>query len=371
MPESTVRASPPKRAMEVSEKPSKELNRDSPKTRDTTSRHRHDPPAAVSAHLNPNTVPMTPIVNSAPLTSEHPSRTGPHPRYSVEPTFSRDRRQSVIAAPPPVQSSRPDYTESRNLVIHPNNNIPIEPALRTAPVNRVVYPASNSRHHHSSSLPVNSAPPIAQESVVAERPVYPGTPAPVLPHAPSAQKDNNARNSVYDKEPSVMRREPSEETILLRTPSSLAPSLALKPTFSKQSATQSTTSQKAKKGLFSMFKRNSGQATVAPAAEANPYDIWHPISSQTPDSSPGQDKPLGRGTVTSTPYDARVPIPLPVSVPVVAEQKSVTSRVFTPFRYLTMGSKKHHALSDISLEAQDGTPVSLDIRAFEFMLMLL
>ncbi|PPQ63093.1 hypothetical protein CVT24_005948 [Panaeolus cyanescens] len=361
IPEGSARTSPQKRALEVPEKHSREFNRDPPTSRDVAQKQHHDSPSGpISAPPASNHVPMTPMLHATTLGSEYPSRAGTSSRYPVEQTSSRDKRQSVLNVQHTTQSNRvdnPDIGHGRNLVIHPSN-LPVEPALRTAPLHRPVYPASNARHRQSSSLPVNSLHAIVQETQVIERPIQPVVPMAVQPTA-SMQKDNPTRNSVYENNPPTMRREPSEETILLRTPSSLAHSVALKPTFSRQSMTPSTASQKAKKGIFDIFKRNSGQASNKTTAEASPYEIWHPNSAETPDSSPGQEKPVPRTTIASTPHMAPIPVSIPITV--APEHKSVTAKVFTPFRYLTMGSKKHHTLSDVSLEAQDGTPANTEI----------
>ena len=143
----------------------------------------------------------------------------------------------------------------------------------------------------------------------------------------------------------------SEETILM-TPSSLARSVMLKPTVSRQSVAPSVSSQTVRKGtnLFSMFRSKT------PARPPPPYEIWHPKKTAEADAAPS-------GTLTSSltfPDQEKRSAPTPVpatSVPVANERSSQKSKIFTPFRYLK--TKRNRAVSVVSVEAQDGTAVSL------------
>jgi len=129
------------------------------------------------------------------------------------------------------------------------------------------------------------------------------------------------------------------------TPSSLARSVMLKPTVSRQSVTPSISSQKGT-GLFTMFRSRT------PAQPRPQYEIWHPnASSKTPDPNVASSDTLPEQKKTSAP----TPVPV-TSAPIAIERSSQKSKIFTPFRYLT--TKRNRTVSLVSVEAQDGTAPS-------------
>ncbi|KAF9069920.1 hypothetical protein BDP27DRAFT_1221861 [Rhodocollybia butyracea] len=92
------------------------------------------------------------------------------------------------------------------------------------------------------------------------------------------------------------------------------------------------------------------------ASSGNPYEVWTPpvqqkanspavVDIKTSDVKPG----ISRSKVPP-------PITVPPSVP-ITERKSPNHKVFTPFRYLN--TKRNRTVSAASVEAVDGTAVSL------------
>ncbi|KAG5653978.1 hypothetical protein H0H81_008846 [Sphagnurus paluster] len=164
-------------------------------------------------------------------------------------------------------------------------------------------------------------------------------------------------------------RTPSEDTIVLKTPSSLTPSM-LKPTTSRNSIPASLSShpESKKRGLFSMFRSKSNQPQAQTEAvqhsllDRSRKESTTNVEAPTPEKLPLTEKaPL---TENSPPDDkvvsslaSRVKPPPPITLPIPinprSDRKSPNAKVFTPFRYLT--SKRNRTMSAASLEAQDGT----------------
>lgn len=218
--------------------------------------------------------------------------------------------------------------------------------------------STSTRHQHSVSLPVSLVPSVNVPS--ADGHLRPAT-HPSLNHHSTDQPSQPSTKSGHTRPsgsrtlaPSISHAASSSQETILMTPSSLAHSVMLKPTISRQSVTPSTSSQAARKdtGIFGMFRSKT------PAQPPHQYEIWHPnTSSKT--AGPGV---AASGTVPSSAtfpeQKTGVPTPAPVvSVPIAIERISHKSKVFTPFRYLT--TKRNRAVSMVSVEAQDGTAVSL------------
>jgi hypothetical protein len=132
------------------------------------------------------------------------------------------------------------------------------------------------------------------------------------------------------------------------TPASIAPSLAVKQTDSRQANTEFVKSQTTKR--IRRFKLPSTQATPAQS-----YQVWHPgTSSKTPNSSPSQSSgagaPLEDTLIPKEPNKSRsVPFPVP-------RGKDAEVDVVAPFNYLA--HRKKRSVSGASLEARNGTAVS-------------
>lgn len=317
------------------------------------------------------------------------------------PSFAQTRQayHTTVVSDPPIPASRvPSSSNPGQTLVQPNSapqNAPTEQATaarhrigssatRAAPSENFqykVYPQtsaesrfpnvpqvsasqaaaismqqSTSRHHHSTSLPT-ALPPVLPSSsgnyVSREDPPRSSTPAPIQ-HKLSSYQVNSA--PPHTSTTSLrLRKDPSEETILL-TPSSLARSMALKPTTSRQPVTPSGTSHVprtgagAGPGLFNMFKKTAS-STQTPGQQ---YQIWHPTAPvKTPDSSPKSMQPPPEPNAQPA---SRRHLPPPISIPVtIHDRRNPSSNVFTPFRYLT--TKRNRAVSVASLEAQDGTAV--------------
>lgn len=223
-------------------------------------------------------------------------------------------------------------------------------------------PLPGSRHHHTASLPVTLGTSV-QKSHQKENVPRSATPTQTQYTASSLQIPGTSAGQQASRSNVSLHRAPSEETILM-TPSSLAQSLMLQPSVSRQSATPSTSSQNARKGVFNIFRRT----TAPPPESSQKLEFWQPgPSAHTPDSSPGHSK--GRETAKGQKQSAHTPpkpmsgVPLSsvASPPVQIPHKKDDSRkgfhpdVFTPFRLVA--SRRHRAISVASLEAQDGTAV--------------
>ncbi|KAJ3513656.1 hypothetical protein NLJ89_g2834 [Agrocybe chaxingu] len=220
-----------------------------------------------------------------------------------------------------------------------------------------------SRHQHSASLPINLTHPPAMNSSSSRTRTGPTVTqaSQVQPSAPLPPTvEPTARNTLPDQvnATSSLPRTASEETILM-TPSSLAQSMMLKPTTSRQSIAPSISSQTRKRvSLLSMFRKPPAPPPQ-PQPQPQPYEIWHPGTSNPESYSRYRSE-------NAETFDRRYMSPvhrtssadrnLSASNPSRTEKKSNKTDVFTPFRFLA--SKKNRSVSVASMEAQDGTAPS-------------
>ena len=198
-----------------------------------------------------------------------------------------------------------------------------------------------NRHHYASSIHVPSTPfPNAQD--------LPRSATPAVRQGQQAQSHVKQKAGYAAEKPlvSLPRATASEETILM-TPASLAPSLTLKPTSSRQSNAESVNSQKSKRsGLLSRFRRTT---QTQPAQK---HEVLQPQpSSKTP--SPEHTTPLEVKAATQNAKTLNVVQRVPLSN---GNHRNPDSRVFTPFKHLT-SRKKKRSLSSASMEARDGETV--------------
>ena len=268
---------------------------------------------------------------------------------------------------PPSSSHVPDgitrpFLESMH---HVNNKKPgqsgssssildSKPSGNSIPHYRATTPlpesTSTSRHQYSMSLPVHLVPSANVPSV--DGPLRSAAHPPLHHRSASHTKPGYTPPPDSQGLPNINHAASESEETILMTPSSLARSVMLKPTVSRQSVAPSVSSQTVRKGtnLFSMFRSKT------PARPPPPYEIWHPKKTAEADAAPS-------GTLTSSltfPDQEKRSAPTPVpatSVPVANERSSQKSKIFTPFRYLK--TKRNRAVSVVSVEAQDGTAVSL------------
>ena len=296
---------------------------------------------------------LGPTPTNVPSSSSHSSNVlhPPHTISSVPDGISRG--QSGTSFPEvPISTGGPSQVDESSRNFRPSSILDSKPLGNSIPHHRATTPlrdsTSTSRHQHSMSLPVHLVPSANVPSVdgplrsVAHPPLHHHSASQTkLGYTPDSQRLASNIHGASD----------SEETILM-TPSSLARSVLLKPTVSRQSVAPSMSSQTSRKGtgLFTMFRSKT------PARPPPRYEIWHPnISSKTaePNATPS-------GTLASSSELEKKSAPAPVhvpSVPIAVERPSQKSKIFTPFRYLT--TKRNRAVSLVSVEAQDGTAVSL------------
>jgi len=258
----------------------------------------------------------------------------------------------------PISTSGPSQVEElASRKIRPPSIVDSKPSSNSIPHYRATTPmrestSTSTRHQHFASLPVDLVPSANVPS--ADGPLRSAT-HPPLHHHPT---NHSQIKPGYTRPPGSQTLAPnitrpisdSEETILM-TPSSLAHSVMLKPTISRESVTPSMSSQTARKGIgiFTRFRSKT------PAQPPPRYEIWHPNTSSDPNVVSSGTVP---SSVTFPEQKAPAPIPVPVtSVPIAIERINKKSKVFTPFRYLT--TKRNRAISLVSVEAQDGTAVSL------------
>lgn len=313
-------------------------------------------PDSASTPMTINNLPVRNVVQAAQeFNSSHDKRA--HNISSTMPTqasTSQARRgQQTAPDSSPLSHPMPEPKDGRS-------RYQVQAVYSTA--SQAAPAPLASRHHHTASLPVTLGASV-QKSHQKEN--VPRSAAPTQTHYPTASFQIPATTSGQHASRSnvSLHRTASEETILM-TPSSLAQSLMLQPTVSRQSATPSTSSQNARKGIFNIFRRTTGQ----PPESSQKLESWQPgPSAYTPDSSPGHSK--GRETGKEPKQSAHTP-PKPISSavppasatqPVQIPLKSDANRrgfhpdVFTPFRLVA--SRRNRAISVASLEAQDGTAV--------------
>ena len=307
------------------------------------------------------------ILSNVPSSSSHPSD-ALHPSHttsSVPDGITRPFLESHInnkklgqsgsSFPEvPIGTGGPSQVEeSASRKIRPSSILDSKPVGNSIPHYRATTPlrdsSSTSRHQHSMSLPVHFVPSANDPS--ADGPLRSVAHLPLHHHSASQTKPGHTpppKSQILG--PNITHAASDSEEILM-TPSSLARSVMLKPTVSQQSVAPSVSSQTARKGtgIFTMFRSKT------PAQPPPQYEIWHPKKTAEPNAAPS-------GTLTSSitfPDKDKTSAPTPGPVPIPNERSSQKSKIFTPFRYLT--TKRNRAVSLVSVEAQDGTAVSLFI----------
>ena len=325
-------------------------------TQTTTARSAHlenllsDPHGGDSLGLTPSNVPSS---SSHPSIVLHP----PHTTSTVPDGITRPFLESVphINNKKPGQPGPSQVEESASRKIRPASIVDSKPLGNSIPHYRAATPlresTSTTRHQHSMSLPAHLVP--SANVPPADGPLRSATHSSLYHPSTSQTKPGYARPpDLQTLAPNTTHATSDSEETILMTPSSLARSVMLKPTVSRQSVTPSMSSQTARKGtgLFTMFRSKT------PAQPPSQYEIWRPnTSSKNADSDVA---PSNTVPSSFTQKKTSAPTPVPVtSVPTAIEHSSQKSKIFTPFRYLT--TKRNRAVSMVSVEAQDGTAVSL------------
>jgi hypothetical protein len=308
-----------------------------------------------------------PSSSSHPPNALHPPHTTPSVSDGITRTFlesmhhvnNKKPSQSGTSFPEvPISTGEPSQVEElASRKIRPSSILDSKPLGNSIPHYRATTPlresSSTTRHQHSTSLPVHLVPSANVPSV--DGPLRSAAHPPLHHHSASQTKPGYTPPDSQRLAPNITHAVSDSEETILMTPSSLARSVMLKPTVSRQSVAPSVSSQTARKGtgLFTMFRSKT------PARPPPKYEIWHPKTS----SKTAEPNVAPSGTLTSSstfPEQGKTSAPPPVpvtSVPIAIERPSQKSKIFTPFRYLT--TKRNRAVSLVSVEAQDGTAVSL------------
>ena len=312
-------------------------------------------------HRGVSTPSNDPSPSSHPSNALHlPHTTSSGPDGIIRPflesrVINKKPGQSDISFPEvPISTGGPFQVEElASRMIRPSSILDSKPLSNSIP-HRATTPlrdsTSTSRHHHSMSLPVHLVPSANVPSV--DQPLRSAAHPSLRHHSASQTKLSHTPPDSQSLAPKITHAASDSEETILMTPSSLARSVMLKPTVSRQSVAPSVSSQTARKGtgLFTMFRSKT------PAQPPPQYEIWHPKKTAEPNMAPS-------GTLTSSftfPEQEKTSASTPVPVtpaPTAKERPIQKSKIFTPFRYLT--TKRNRAVSFVSVEAQDGTAVSL------------
>ena len=322
-----------------------------------------DPHGGDSLGLTPSIVPSS---------SSHPSNVLhlPHTTSSIPDEITRPSLESMphvnnkkpgepgTFPEVPISTGRPSQVEEvASRKIRPSSILDSKPLGNSIPHYRATTPlresTSTTRHQHSTSLPVHIVP--SSNVLSVDGPLRSAAHPPLHHHSASQTKPGYTPPDSQRLVPNITHAASDSEETILMTPSSLARSVMLKPTISRQSVTPSVSSQTARKGtgLFTMFRSKT------PAQPPPQYEIWHPNTlSKTAEPNVAPSGTLPSAFTFPGQEKTSAPTPVPVtSVPVAVERPSQKSKIFTPFRYLT--TKRNRAVSLVSVEAQDGTAVSL------------
>ena len=371
------------------------------------------PPAAHAPNVaNPRTFDsyqyetrVTSQHSSQPQTSMPPGTSGSrayentktprpsHPNPTITPSSSSSRTHPKSYEPLPQRTQRIDSSRNRELQSTVSNIVANSPQPDPNPHRSGISASNNApsyqsstRHQHSVSLPTSNVPPPAQPVASESTRTHANPPTrsnvistnnsqPITPYTTSASARAPVSTAAApSRAPQKIHSVPSEESIL-KTPSSLAPSM-LKPTTSRSSIPASVSSHqdsRKKSGIFGMFRSKT------PEQPQPKYEIWHPPTSTKVhhhNDLPSKTEPsakLGtssdRKVVASLSSRGKVPLPItvPIPIPPASGRKSPGNKVFTPFRYLT--SKRNRTMSAASVEAVDGTAVRL--MAIECLIIVL
>ncbi|KAF8212306.1 hypothetical protein K438DRAFT_2010549 [Mycena galopus ATCC 62051] len=280
------------------------------------------------------------------------SRSQPQPTYP-ELLLGRQAPALVPSNAPPVSSLAPgDKTSQRD---H-RPSATKHSSSRDLPSNSTNVPTSSSERTRPIPSTSTSAPtlpfPSTQPLPTSRRSPVPAS-APILMTEghPNPRVQSSSRPTGSSSNQRSMARVPSEESIL-KTPSSLAHSVLppLQPSVSRQSNPASVSSEMKKKGIFgAMFRSKETQPESRSERRRersrSPRRHIDPSSQNVTDPTSTSD----RKPKSKVPPSLAVPNPaLPIS-----ERPSPTSRVFTPFRYLS--NKRNRRVSTASMDAVDGT----------------
>ena len=230
-----------------------------------------------------------------------------------------------------------------------HDNVKASQKVLSTPVNPISYTLqhSNQKTKRIDPSEVREIPLMLHNDLDSRSAdVYPPKLIPLPQAHPSSTQHQHPSSQTHNRAPTDLPCVTSKESIL-----KLPSSLALKPTVSRTSIPASFSSESRKRGLFSIFRsKDTRAAEQAPAVVAK--EIAKVSETRTKATMSGITGPRRDDTRQEPPTTAPT-VPLDRA----SDHKSPHSKAFTPFRYIA--SKRHRTVSAASLEAQDGTAVSL------------
>ena len=313
---------------------------------------------------------------------------------------------------PIVDSTRPrDVVPSATRHLAPSSHIypsSTRPGTSSATTQQThVAPAQPPTHHRVVSLPITPS------SSAAPRPLSPRKYSQPIPSATLSTQPFPSRPSVPEPQstrapasghvliPAPVRSTrlpPSDRTPdsdMLKTPSSIAPSPMLNPDTSntvpiraRQPSTDSRDEKKKPSGLFGLFRTRTlstkaaeppvvSTVTRASLDQGRAHPDASVVASTTTSvprgvTSTSAPKEWNSATLPATSTSTRAgpqskfkgkahdPVAIPPSTQVAREHKDATPHIFTPFKFLSMHSKRNRTVSAASLDVCDGnTAVSI------------
>lgn len=320
---------------------------------------------------------------------------------------------------PTVDSTRlRDVTPSATRNFPPSSHIyptSARPSTSSAMTQQThVTPAQPSTHHRVVSLPITPSSLAVQKPPSPRKYSQPISSATVstqpFPSRPSAPEPQSARvpvsGHVFTPAPVRSARPPpldrTNDFDMLKTPSSIAPSPMLNPDTlngvpqsitvpirARQSSTDSKDDKKKPSGLFGLFRTRTlsskaadpqvistvtrasvDQGKVHPDASVTvPTTVPVPrgviLNSASKESNSAQPPAPSTSTRAGLQSNTKGRVPDPIAIPppptkTTREHKDTTPHIFTPFKFLTMHSKRNRTVSAASLDVCDGnTAVSI------------
>ncbi|KAG6850534.1 hypothetical protein H0H93_012150 [Arthromyces matolae] len=329
--------------------------------------------AVPSAVLHPDITYSLPP-NSFPYVEPHQNTSNPQRSVPSPGIASATAYQQLVSSPTPLESphnyrssSHPAQRSDRQLAVPSKGSSGFHVGPSAA---RPAVPTSSEApqplHRSHPSMPSSSVNPKPPRIHAASRSTVPnpipnsqnGLSNDVAPRSVlldmNAQSNNQIAQAVAtssrlkDRTPSTSGKA-SAESILLKTPSSLTPTI-LKPTTSRTSIPASLSSQTSsrRRGLFGLFKPKDIQLPDPIQGDGQSRMLPRKIRKESKTNSKVESSKVA-SAVSQT-----IPPPIQVHIPILPTSgRKSPNKVFTPFRYLS--TKRNRRVSEASLEAQDGT----------------
>lgn len=322
-----------------------------------------------------------------------PQSSTSHPASAAHVSFS--------AKPQAAENLHVDPSHSRETTSAPRNPSSQAPTAVTRPNTATATFAHTSQQGHNRSV----SAPTGQPSTIAQNPPSPRkvshpTPSTSIstqpfPSKPSPPQPSRVPDSGHVSTPAPSRaritlppldRTKSHDSEVLKTPSSIAqspmPHAAAVPVRQRQISTDSKDSTKKKHAIFSLFRTKPGSTKQyenstpsPPTRTSTDQQRSHTEPTATTISSQRAAKELKerpstqQAAATTSPSHANGgpshsqsksrskpsnPVTAPPVKPSARERKESGSNLLTPFKFLTMNSRRNRTISGASLDACDG-----------------